>query len=289
MTTAEEPASITLPSGRELGSWTTIKASVADGVAWVVLNRPEKRNCMNPTLNDEMLDVLDTVALDDEARVMVLTGAGEAFTAGMDLKEFFRETDSLSRVERDIKQRSCFEWQGPRLRQFPLTTIAMVNGYCFGGGFLPLSSCDLAVAADDALFGLSEVNWGIIPGGNVPHAVIQTMNLRDATYYSITGETFDGRKAAAMGLVNESVPHERLLARVVELAELMKTKNPAIVRSTKETIRHLRNMGWSEGENYINAKFAEALYYDVEQARAKGLTQFLDEKSIRPGLEGYRR
>ncbi|NEW36039.1 p-hydroxycinnamoyl CoA hydratase/lyase [Nocardia cyriacigeorgica] len=284
--TAESRASS--PASRELGTWKTVRATVENGIAWVVLNRPDKRNCMSPTLNDEMLDVLDTVSLDSEARVLVLTGAGEAFSAGMDLKEFFRDTDALSQVERDIVQRSAFEWQGPRLRKFPLPTIAMVNGYCFGGAFLPMSNCDIAVAADDATFGLSEVNWGIIPGGNVPLAVVHTMTPRAAMYYSITGETFDGRTAAATGLVTESVPRDNLRARVLEIAEMLKSKNTTIVRGTKETIRHLRSMGWTEGENYINAKFAEALFSDTEGGRAKGLRQFLDEKSIRPGLEAYR-
>jgi trans-feruloyl-CoA hydratase/vanillin synthase len=275
-------------TSRSLGQWSTVQATVQDGIAWVVLNRPDKRNCMNPTLNDEMLDVLDTVALCDDARVMVLTGAGEAFSAGMDLKEFFRESDALSQAEREIRQRSAFEWQGPRLRQFPLPTIAMVNGYCFGGAFVPLGNCDLAVAADDAVFGLSEINWGIIPGGNVPTAVVHNMSLRDAMYYSITGETFDGRRAAEIRLVNESVPPERLHARVVEIAELLKGKNAAVIRGAKETIRGIRNMGYAEAENYINAKLAETLFNDPEQGRAQGLKQFLDDKTIRPGLEPYR-
>ncbi len=275
--------------GRELGNWKTIKAVVdADRIAWVQLNRPEKRNCMSPTLNDEMLEVLDAVALDDEARVMVLTGSGEAFSAGMDLQEFFRDTDNLKPAQRTIVQRSCFEWQGPRLRNFPLPTIAMVNGYCFGGAFLPLSNCDIAIAADEALFGLSEVNWGIIPGGNVPTAVVHTMSLRDALYYSITGETFTGRQAAEMKLVTQSVPGRELYDRVLEVAKVMVTKNTAIVRSTKELIRNMRTMGYAEAENYINAKFDEALYNDTDNGRTKGLQQFLVEKSIRPGLEGYK-
>jgi len=275
--------------GRSLGDWETVLATVDDGIAWVVLNRPDKRNCMNPTLNNEMLQVLDAVALDEEARVLVLTGAGAAFTAGMDLKEFFRDSDQLSPAAAEIRQRSAYEWQGPRLRGFPLPTIAMVNGYCFGGGFVPLVSCDIAIAAEDAVFGLSEVNWGIIPGGNVPTAVVHTMSLRDAIYYSITGETFDGRRASEMQLVNEGVPADRLRARVIEIAEVLKTKNPTIVRRTKETIRHLRNMGWAEAQDYIDAKEAMALGSDPEHGREHGLRQFLDEKSIRPGLEGYRR
>lgn len=275
--------------GRELGSWKTIRAVVDDNrIAWVQLNRPEKRNCMSPTLNNEMLEVLDAVALDDEARVMVLTGAGEAFSAGMDLQEFFRDTDGLKAAEREIVQRSAFEWQGPRLRNFALPTIAMVNGYCFGGAFLPLGSCDIAIAAEEALFGLSEVNWGIIPGGNVPVAVVHNMSQRDALYYSISGETFTGSQAAAMNLVNESVPGEQLYNRVVEAAKMMATKNASVVRSTKEMIRNMRTMGYAEAENYINAKFDEALYNDADNGRSKGLQQFLDEKSIRPGLESYK-
>lgn len=278
---------ITLPSGRELGTWKTVKAFVNDGIAWVVLNRPDKRNCMSPTLNEEMLSVLDAVSLDEEAKVLVLTGAGESFTAGMDLKEFFRETDSLPPAVREIKTRSVFEWQTQRLRQYRLPTIAMVNGYCFGGGFVPLGNCDLAIASDNATFGLSEVNWGIVPGGNVPIALLESVPHRDAMYYSITGETFDGRKASEMRLVNESVPHDQLLSRVIALAEVLKTKNNAVVRSTKEMIRNLRQMGWAEGENYINAKSWEALFLDADSGRVEALKQFLDEKSFRPGLEGY--
>jgi feruloyl-CoA hydratase/lyase len=286
---ASAPAiSDTLPEGRSLGNWKTIKATVADQIAWVVLNRPDKRNCMSPTLNDEMLSVLDAVMLDKEARVMVLTGAGEAFSAGMDLKEFFREGDALSPAEREIRNRSCHEWQGPRLRKYRLPTIAMVNGYCFGGAFVPLLNCDIAIAADDATFGLSEINWGIVPGGNVPQAVVHTMSLRHALYYSITADTFDGRKAAEMCLVTESVPRDQLVARVIEIANKLKGKNQTLIRATKEMTRHMRNMGYAEAENYINAKSNEALYLDPEKGKQKGLHQFLDEKSFRPGLGAYR-
>lgn len=286
MTTTEDIA--VQFTGRSLGSWETVLATVENGIAWVVLNRPYKRNCMSPKLCDEMLEVLDAVALDDEARVMVLTGAGQSWTAGMDLKEFFRESDSLSPAAREVRQRSCYEWQGPRLRQFRKPTIAMVNGFCFGGGFVPLVNCDLAIASDDATFGLSEVNWGIIPGGNVPTAIVHTMSLRDAMYYSMTGEVFDGRKAAELRLVNESVPADRLRARTLELAEALKSKNGAVLRGTKEVVRGVRNMGWAEAQNYIDAKSVEALFMDQENGREQGLKQFLDDKAIRPGFDAYR-
>jgi trans-feruloyl-CoA hydratase/vanillin synthase len=220
---------------------------------------------------------------------MVLTGAGAAWSAGMDLKEFFREGDALSPAARDIAQRTAVEWQGPRLREFRLPTIAMVNGYCFGGAFVPLVSCDLAIAAEDAVFGLSEVNWGIAPAGNVPIALLQTMGIRDAMYYTITAETFDGRKASQMGLVNEAVPSERLQARVLEIADVLKAKNLAVVRHAKEMLRYLRTMGFAEAQQYIDAKGRVGVVTDPERGREQGLKQFLDNKSYKPGFEAYTR
>ncbi|MDB5936954.1 MAG: p-hydroxycinnamoyl CoA hydratase/lyase, partial [Massilia sp.] len=78
--------------------WQTVKVDVENGIGWITLNRPEKRNAMSPTLNREMIDVLETLELDDEAQVIVLTGAGDAWTAGMDLKEYFRETDGKPEI-----------------------------------------------------------------------------------------------------------------------------------------------------------------------------------------------
>src|ERR1700691_6815914 len=95
---------------------------------------------------------------------------------------------------------------------------AMVNGWCFGGAFIPLVGCDLAVAADEATFGLSEINWGIPPGSVVSRALAETVGTRDALLYIMTGRTFDGRRAAEMGLVNWSTPRERLRTEVEELA-----------------------------------------------------------------------
>lgn len=134
--------------------WQTVKVDVDNGIGWITLNRPEKRNAMSPTLNREMIDVLETLELDDDAQVIVLTGAGEAWTAGMDLKEYFRETDGKPEIMQERMRRDCSQWQWKLLRMYSKATIAMVNGWCFGGAFSPLVACDLAIAADDAVFGL---------------------------------------------------------------------------------------------------------------------------------------
>ena len=107
-------------------------------------------------------------------------------------------------------------------------------------------ACDLAIAAEDATFGLSEINWGIIPAGTVTKAVASVMGQRDTMYYIMTGETFDGRKAAAMGLVNEAVPRAELRARVQKLAATLIEKNPMALRIAKHAARRVRDMSWED-------------------------------------------
>lgn len=260
-----------------------------EGIAWITLNRPKKRNAMSPALNDEMLLVLDALEIDDRVGVVVITGAGDSFSAGMDLKEFFRDLDDLSYTQKMRKKRSAFQWQWTALQRYSKPTIAMVNGWCFGGAFTPLVSCDLAIAAETAQFGLSEVNWGIIPGGQVSKAVTATMSHRDAMYYAMTGETFDGVAAAEMKLVNEAVPLDQLRTRVKELATNLLSKNPTVLRGIKYAIRHVQEMPWEASHDYLMAKNSETLFLDPERGRTKGITQFLDDKSFKPGIEGYDR
>jgi trans-feruloyl-CoA hydratase/vanillin synthase len=259
------------------------------GIAWVILNRPEKRNAMSPKLNQEMLRVLDELELDERCGVLVLTGAGDAFTAGMDLKEYFRASDPLPPIEAARIKRQATDWMWRKLMYYAKPTIAMVNGWCFGGGFTPLVACDLAIAADEAIFGLSEINWGIIPAGNVTRAVAAVMNQRDALYYIMTGETFDGIKAAKMGLVNESVPRAQLRDRTRVLARTLLAKNPTVLNAAKLAYKYCRDMPWELSDEYLLAKQAQTIASDPEKGRQKGMGQFLDEKSYRPGLGGYRR
>jgi feruloyl-CoA hydratase/lyase len=274
---------------KTLPGYKNVLVEIEDRIAWVTLNRPEKRNAMSPALNDEMVEVLNVIEVDEDCGVLVLTGAGEAFSAGMDLREYFRALDPLPYEKQLHARRSAWQWQWRHLMHYSKPTIAMVNGWCFGGAFSPLVSCDLAIADENAKFGLSEINWGIIPGGNVTRAVCATMNLRDAMYYIMTGETFDGRKAAQMGLVNEAVPKDRLRARTVELAQTLLGKNPTVLRACKQAVRGVQGMAWEVSDDYLMAKSAQARFLDQEGGRSKGLQQFLDDKSFRPGLGPYSR
>jgi trans-feruloyl-CoA hydratase/vanillin synthase len=271
------------------GRWKTVEVVVEEGIAWVTLNRPEKRNAMSPTLNREMIDVLEAIEVDDDAQVLVLTGAGDSWTAGMDLKEYFREVDGKNEIFQERIRRDACRWQWQLLRMYNKATIAMVNGWCFGGAFSPLVACDLAIAADEATFGLSEVNWGIPPGNLVSKAMADTVGHRQALYYVMTGEPFGGQKAAEMGLVNKSVPRAQLKDEVRALAAKLLEKSPVVLRYAKQGFKRCRELTWDQNEDYLYAKIDQCIGRDPEKARSKGMKQFLDDKTLKPGLQTLKR
>ncbi len=115
------------------------------------------------------------------------------------------------------------------------------------------------------------------------------MRHRDAMYYIMTGRPFDGKKAAEMGLVNEAVPKSKLKARTRELALELKSKNPVVLRACKNAVRYVQGMSWEMSDEYLMTKGQAMRFLDKEEGRAQGLKQFLDEKSFKPGLSGYKR
>ncbi|MFT4249675.1 MAG: p-hydroxycinnamoyl CoA hydratase/lyase [Pseudomonas sp.] len=262
----------------------TVAYTVEDGVAWVRFNRPEKRNAMSPALNRRMLEVLDELEFRDDVGALVLTGEGSAWTAGMDLQEYFRDTEAHGLAGTRKAQRESYGWWR-RLRWYQKPTIAMVNGWCFGGGYGPLFACDLAFAAEEAKFGLSEINWGILPGGGASKVAAELLSFRRAMYHAMLGEPIDGRTAAEWGLVNEALPAAALRARVSEVAQALLKKNPVALKATKDAIRRVREMTYDNAEDFLVRAQEAANSYD--DGRKEGLKQFLDEKSYKPGLGSY--
>lgn len=264
----------------------TVAVTVKDGIAWVRFNRPEKRNCMSPKLNRQMLRVLTDLEFRDDVGIVVLSGEGTAWSAGMDLKEYFRDTEALGLPGIRQSQREAYAWW-ERLRWFQKVTIAMVNGWCFGGGYGPLYSCDLAFCADEAEFGLSEINWGILPGGGATKVAVELMPMRKAMYHALMGENLTGKQAEAAGLVNESHPVAALEARVNEVAQKLLKKNLDTLKATKDAVRRVREMTYDNAEDYL-IRAQEALnFHDKSDGRHIGMKQFLDEKSYKPGLGEY--
>lgn len=263
----------------------TVAFDVADGIAWVRFNRPEKRNCMSPKLNRQMMRVLDELEFRDDVHVLVLSGEGAAWSAGMDLKEYFRETEARGLGAVRHAQREAYGWWR-RLRWYQKPTIAMVNGWCFGGGYGPLFACDLAFAAEDAQFGLSEINWGILPGGGATKVARELMPFRRAMYHALMGENVDGRTAAEWGLVNEAHPADQLRARVEDVAKVLSQKNPVALKAAKDAVRRVGEMTYDNAEDYLVRAQEAANSFD-DHGRKEGIKQFIDDKTYKPGLGAY--
>ena len=162
----------------------------------------------------------------------------------------------------------------------------MVNGWCFGGGYGPLFSCDLAFAAEEAKFGLSEINWGILPGGGATKVATELLPFRKAMYHAMMGENIDGQTAADWGLVNESMPLAHLKDRVTEVANVLLKKNPVALKATKDAVRRVGIMSYDDAEDYLIRAQEAANSYDND-GRKEGIKQFIDEKSYKPGLGAY--
>jgi trans-feruloyl-CoA hydratase/vanillin synthase len=264
-----------------------VKVTVKDGIAWTALNRPAKRNAMSPTLHYEMDDALARLETDNDVKVVVVTGEGGNFSAGQDLKMFFRELEK-NPAERKKAAAAANRWRWERIYNYDKPTIAMVHGFCVGGAFMQLLACDFAIAADNATFSLSEVNWGILPGALVSKAVADMVLPRHALYYACLGDPFDGKEAARIGMINYAVPADKLEAAVTDLAQRLMKKSPAVLRATKQAIRHVRTMDVAQSYEYLAAKGQSIKVADKEDSYNTGLRQFLDEKSYKPTFEPFK-
>jgi trans-feruloyl-CoA hydratase/vanillin synthase len=263
-----------------------VKVEREDGITWVILNRPEKRNAMSPELHFEMDETLQYLETDPETRCLVLTGAGPAYCAGQDLQKFFRETEGNKALRKRAAE-AANRWRWERLYMYEKPTIAMVNGYCVGGAFMHLVACDFAIADQEAIFSLSEVNWGALPGSLVARAVTEALGYRDAIDICSTGRAFTGEEASRMRLVNKAVPKEKLREETVALAKVLMEKNPVALQQAKRAVRMVRTMDFTQSYNYLAAMSHQITLFSGTQGRAAGLKQFLDEKSYKPTFGTY--
>jgi trans-feruloyl-CoA hydratase/vanillin synthase len=268
-----------------MSGFETLLLDRSEGVATIALNRPAKRNAMNPVLHREMAAVLEQLRTDCGTRVVVITGAGDVFCAGMDLKEFFLELKDTP-VEYESVWKMAVEWRTRTLRYYPKPVIAMVNGFCFGGAFSIVEGCDLAFAADDAIFGLSEINFKLFPGGSVSKSLANLLRPRDALYYGMTGETFDGIEAARIGFINKAFRRHELAEQTMAIARKLAMKDVHAIRATKEGYRFSLEMSWEAAMNYSMAKELELVQRQSDAWRREGIGDFLKGK-YRPGLESH--
>lgn len=265
-------------------SYQTVLVEQNDGITTLRFNRPEKKNAMSPTLHREMHDALSQLATDPGTDVLVVTGSGDSFCAGQDLKEYFYELKD-SPQEREEIRRISHEWRHQLLYHFPKPTIAAINGWCFGGAFTVVASCDIAVAADESVFGLSEINFGNIPGGLVSKIVAELMLPRQALYYVLTGERFDGKRSVEIGFTTLSVPRDRLEEKTLEIANTLKAKDAHALRACKEVFKgmDLKTMHFEEAWYWLSAKVDQLTLQQKGGWIEEGIGKFM-KGEYKPGL-----
>ena len=215
------------------------------------LNRPEKLNAMNAKLKDEVAQVLGELEKDDSVRVALITGVGDkSFVAGADINEFAGK--------KPIDQWNAYGHTSLYnvVDRFPKPLIAMVNGYCLGGGCELAMACDIRVASENAQFGQPEINIGIIPGGGGSQRLPRLVGLGKALELILTGDRIPAAEALRIGLVDAVVPHADLEKRTLELAGKIASKSPVAVRLAKAAVKASVNLPLDQGLRHEQSLFS---------------------------------
>lgn len=215
-----------------------ILLDIADGIATITLNRPEKLNAYTVYMGEEIVDVFDRLRDDDAVRAIILTGAGRGFCAGVDLDHLKEQADAT-------------QIDGPRLgeerlvREFPLTllnypkpVIAAINGHAIGVGITMILPCDVRLAASGAKLGLTFTKMGILPGLGSTYLLPQLVGTAKARELVLTAGVIEATEAAAIGLVNRVVPLEELMQVARDMAEKMAQCKPTVLAAAKELLLH---------------------------------------------------
>lgn len=241
-----------------------------DRIEILTIHRPEKMNALSEQVRTELLEALAAVENDAGVGVVVITGAGEkAFIAGADIGEFAGRSPFDQR----------WAMRSPRIfdvmASFPKPVIAMINGFCLGGGCELAMSCDLRVASDRARFGQPEINLGLIPGGGGTQRLPRLVGLGQAMRLILTGDMIGAEEALRLGLVELVVPHEDLRTKTLELAGKIASKSPLTLRVAKEAVRASERLAIEEGILYERDLFC--LCFSSED-KAEGVAAFLEKR-----------
>jgi enoyl-CoA hydratase len=240
------------------------------GVAIITINRPEKRNALNIQTRAEGAAVLDELRADNSVRVVVFTGAGDkAFIAGADIAEF---ADRTALTQREVMlERSLFN----AIDTFPKPVIAMINGYCLGGGCELALACDIRIASDKASFGQPEINLGIIPGGGGTQRLTRLLGEGKAMELILTGAIIDAQTAFVLGLVNHVVPADQLETKTMEIANRIAEKSPIALRLAKEAVKLASRSNLDEGLRREVDLFALCF---ASEDKDEGVRAFLEKR-----------
>jgi enoyl-CoA hydratase len=220
----------------------TVLVEKSGRVAILTINRPDKMNALSEQVRVELLAALAEAERDEGVGVVVLTGAGEkAFIAGADIGEFAGRTPFDQRHA--MKTPRIFDV----MATCPKPVIAMINGFCLGGGCELAMSCDIRVASDRASFGQPEINLGLIPGGGGTQRMPRLVGLGQAMRLILSGDRIPVAEAREIGLVDLVFPHEELRAKTLELAARIASKSPLTLKVAKEAVRASERLAIEEG------------------------------------------
>jgi len=246
-----------------------LSVETVDGVRILTIDRPEKRNALNAAVRTALSEALATADTDPAVRVVVFTGAGDqAFVAGADVSEFAGRTPL---EQREAMRAGLFDdvWNSPK------PTIAMINGWCLGGGCELALACDLRIGADSAKLGQPEVRLGIIPGGGATQRLPRLVGYGKALQLVLTGEVVDAVSAYEIGLLDEIVPGVELRERTLEIARSMAEKSPVTLALAKRALRAACEMPLSAGLTYERELFALAF---ATEDKEEGVRAFLEKR-----------
>ena len=252
----------------------TIRLQFEAGIATVTLNRPDKRNALSYQLINDLLRAFDEVA-NSSAQILLLTGAGTAFCAGMDLENL---QGLIGRTpEQDLKDSETIARLFRALYDFSKPTIAAVNGAAIGGGVGLATLCDFTLAAPEAKFGYTEVRIGFVPAV-VSVYLLRQVGEKHARDLLLTGRLFGADEAQRFGLINEIVPADKLMARANGLAGQIMENSPTSLRATK---RLLSEYARAELDQQIKAAVRENTAIRTTDDFREGISAFLEKRRPR--------
>ncbi|MEJ7849419.1 MAG: enoyl-CoA hydratase/isomerase family protein [Pyrinomonadaceae bacterium] len=251
-------------------NYETITIEKRGKIAVLTINRPDKLNALNHKVHAEGVAALDELRKDDEVRVLVITGAGEkSFIAGADISEFAGQTPVTQR--NTFHEKTFFN----SLDSFPKPVIAMVNGFCLGGGNELALACDLRVCSENARFSQPEINLGIIPGGGGTQRLTHLIGEGRAMEIMMTGDMIDAQTALKYGLVNYVYPIAELEERTMELAAKISEKAPIALQLAKEAVKFASRSNLDEGLRREVDLFA--ICFSTED-KEEGVAAFLEKR-----------
>ena len=250
----------------------SIRLVVSEGIARVTLARPEARNAFNAETIEQLHDVFARITAADDVRAVVLAGEGKVFCGGADI-DWMRESLELS-FDANVADAERMSDMFRTIDNCPKPVIGQIHGAALGGGAGLAAVCDIAIAADDAIFGFTEVKLGIIPAVISPF-VLAKIGASHARALFLTGERFDARRAKHIGLVHEVVPAVELGAAVEHCLEELFTAGPAAVRAAKLLIRRVIDNDYDESRAITARAIAQQRIGTEGQ---EGLRAFLERR-----------